>query len=56
MPSPAKLIEKYIKIRDELYEVKRKVSYLQSELDGTTNELVEFLESNNFLKSVESKR
>lgn len=55
MPSPTKLIEKYIRIRDELYEVQRKVSHLQSELDGTTNELVQFFEDNKMLKSVELK-
>lgn len=55
MSNPTKLIEKYIRIRDELYEVQRKVSHLQSELDGTTNELVEFFENNNLIKSVELK-
>lgn len=52
MANPVKLIEKYTLVRDELYNVQRKIAHLQSELDGLTNELADFFEQNNFLKLV----
>lgn len=45
-----KKIEDLIRIRDELYEVQRKMEHLRRELDGTAAELLGFLEEKGFLE------
>lgn len=45
-----KKIEDIIRVRDELYEVQKKVEYLRRELDGSAAELIGFLKEVGYLE------
>ena len=38
-----KRVEDIIKVRDELYELQRKIEYLRKQLDGAASEIIGFL-------------
>lgn len=38
-----KRVEDIIKVRDELYELQRKIEYLRQKLDGAAAEIIGFL-------------
>lgn len=48
---PIKKVEDIIRVRDELYEVQKKIEYLRRELDGAAAEIVGFLKDNGYLKT-----
>jgi len=47
---PIKKIEDIIRVRDELYDVQRKIEHLRRELDGAATEIISFLKENGHLK------
>jgi hypothetical protein len=46
-----KRIEDIIRVRDELYEVQKKIDHLRRELDGAASEIIGFLKDNGHLES-----
>jgi hypothetical protein len=48
-----KKIEDIIRIRDELYEVEKKVEHLRREMDGTAAELLGFLKEKGLIQTRE---
>lgn len=46
-----KVIESLIKIREELEETKAKIERLRKELDGQTNDLIEFLKDRRIIET-----
>lgn len=52
-----KILENFVKIKDELDRVNQKVSHLRRELDYNTAELIEFLKQKNMIqiKDIDNK-
>ena len=46
-----KVIESLIRIREELEETKGKIEHLRRELDGQTNDLIEFLKDKRIIET-----
>jgi hypothetical protein len=46
-----KVIESLIRIREELEETKGKIEHLRRELDGQTNDLIEFLKDRRIIET-----
>lgn len=46
-----KVIESLIRIREELDETKNKIEHLRRELDGQTNDLIEFLKDKRIIET-----
>jgi hypothetical protein len=45
-----KRIEDIIKVRDELYELQRKIEHLRRQLDGAASEIIGFLKDKGHLE------
>lgn len=43
-------VENIVRVREELYELQRKVEHLRRELDGTAAEIIGFLKDNGHLE------